>query len=111
VSPEGEYSELHAPVSHEAAYELTAHRRQIPLQLEPETDENGIPAPNRRVEKVRARLSSFYFGDVVQKPTTRELELAHHDGHGDGHGDGHADVPVEEQPALETTGEERSIER
>ena len=113
VSPEGEYSELHAPIAHEAAYELTAHRRQVPLQLEPETDENGIPAPRRRVEKVRARLSSFYFGDVVQKPTTHELELAHHDGHGDGHGDGHADVPAEQQPALETTGDaaERSVER
>ena len=68
--------EVHAPISQVAAYELTAHRRQAPVQLEPETDENGIPAPRRRVEKVRARLSSFYFGDVVQKPTTHELEAA-----------------------------------
>jgi ubiquinol-cytochrome c reductase cytochrome b subunit len=100
VSPEGEYSEVHAPISQVAAYELTAHRRQVPIQLEPETDENGIPAPRRRIEKVRARLSSFYFGDVVQKPTTHELELAHHDGHGDGQPDGHAD----EQPALDAAG-------
>jgi len=102
VSPDGEYSELHAPISQVAAYELTAHRRQVPLQLEPETDENGIPAPNRRIEKVRAKLSSFYFGDVVQKPTTRELELAHHDGHGDGHGDEHG--------ALEAAGEQHAGE-
>jgi ubiquinol-cytochrome c reductase cytochrome b subunit len=102
VSPDGEYSELHAPISQVAAYELTAHRRQVPIQLEPETDENGIPAPRRRVEKVRARLSSFYFGDVVQKPTTRELELAHHDGHGDGHG--------EEHVALEAAGEQHAEE-
>jgi ubiquinol-cytochrome c reductase cytochrome b subunit len=108
VSPEGEYSELHAPLSHEAAYALTAHRRQVPIELEPETDENGIPAPRRRIDKVRAKFSSFYFGDVVQKPTTHELELAHPDGHGDGHGDGHADVQPEDQPALETTGEERT---
>ncbi len=100
VSPDGEYSELHAPIPQVAAYELTAHRRQVPLQLEPETDENGIPAPNRRIEKVRAKLSSFYFGDVVQKPTTRELELAHHDGHGDGHGGEHE--------ALEAVGEQHS---
>jgi ubiquinol-cytochrome c reductase cytochrome b subunit len=100
VSPEGEYSEVHAPISQVAAYELTAHRRQVPIQLEPETDENGIPAPRRRIEKVRARLSSFYFGDVVQKPTTHELELAHHDGHGDGKPDGH----VDEQPALDAAG-------
>ena len=104
VSPEGEYSEVHAPISQVAAYELTAHRRQVPVQLEPETDENGIPAPRRRIEKVRARLSSFYFGDVVQKPTTRELELAHHDGHGDGHGDGQPDGHADEQPALDAAG-------
>jgi ubiquinol-cytochrome c reductase cytochrome b subunit len=104
VSPEGEYSEVHAPISQVAAYELTAHRRQVPIQLEPETDENGIPAPRRRIEKVRARLSSFYFGDVVQKPTTREVELAHHDGHGDGHGDGQPDGHADEQPALDAAG-------
>jgi ubiquinol-cytochrome c reductase cytochrome b subunit len=62
------------------------------VRLDPETDENGIPAPRRRIEKVRARLSSFYFGDVVQKPTVHELEAAHHDG--DGHGDGHGPTPT-----------------
>ncbi|MGH8776122.1 MAG: cytochrome bc1 complex cytochrome b subunit [Jiangellaceae bacterium] len=79
VSPDGEYSELHAPLSHEAANELTAHRRQTPVQLDAELDENGIPAPRRQVEKVRAKLSSFYFGDVVQKPTEDELTAAHQD--------------------------------
>jgi ubiquinol-cytochrome c reductase cytochrome b subunit len=93
VSPEGEYSEVHATVPREEAFELTHHRRQVPVELEPETDENGIPAPRRRVERVRARLSSFYFGDVVQKPTVQELEAASHDGHaaiteGDGHAGG-----------------------
>jgi ubiquinol-cytochrome c reductase cytochrome b subunit len=93
VSPEGEYSEVHAPIPHEVAFELTHHRRQVPVALEPETDENGIPAPRRPVERVRARLSSFYFGDVVQKPTVQELEAASHDGHaaiteGDGHAGG-----------------------
>jgi ubiquinol-cytochrome c reductase cytochrome b subunit len=93
VSPEGEYSEVHATTPREEAFELTHHRRQVPVELEPETDENGIPAPRRRVERVRARLSSFYFGDVVQKPTVQELEAASHDGHaaiteGDGHAGG-----------------------
>ena len=93
VSPEGEFSEVHAPIPREDAFELTHHRRQVPVQLEPETDENGIPAPRRPVERVRARLSSFYFGDVVQKPTVQELQAASHDGHaaiteGDGHAGG-----------------------
>ncbi len=110
VSPDGEYSELHAPLSHEAAFELTAHRRQTPVQLDPETDENGIPAPRRRIENVRARLSSFYFGDVVQKPTVHELEAARHDGHGDGRGDGHGDGrPALGQGEAEPPGEPSEI--
>ncbi len=81
VSPEGEYSEVHSPLSPEVAYELTAHERQTPLELGPETDERGIPAPHRRSAKLRARLSRFYFSDVVQKPSRDDLELARHDGH------------------------------
>src|SRR5690606_6859494 len=74
VSPEGEFSEAHAPLTAAAAYDLTAHERQIPFELGPETDEYGIPAPRRRSARLRSRLSKFYFADVVQKPTREELE-------------------------------------
>jgi ubiquinol-cytochrome c reductase cytochrome b subunit len=82
VSPDGEFSEVHAPLADVTAYRLTAHERQAPLELGPETDEYGIPAPRRRGDKVRSRLSKVYFADVIQKPTRDELEMAHHDGHG-----------------------------
>jgi ubiquinol-cytochrome c reductase cytochrome b subunit len=81
VSPDGEFSEVHEPLAPAAAYRLTAHERQTPLELAPETDEHGIPAPRRSRSKVRARLSRAYYGDVVQKPTREELELASHDSH------------------------------
>jgi ubiquinol-cytochrome c reductase cytochrome b subunit len=84
VNPEGEYSEVHAPIADVAAYQLTSHARQAPFDLGPETDEYGIPAPRRRSAKVRSRLSKFYFGDVIPKPTRDELEMAQHDGHGAG---------------------------
>jgi len=80
--PSGEFVEVHAPLETDEAYETMSHERQEPHELEPDVDENGIPAPGRRKENVRAAMSEFYFGDVVQKPTPEEYAAAqlHHDG-------------------------------
>jgi len=86
VSPDGEFSEVHEPLTPHAAYAMTSHERERPLELAPETDEHGIPAPRRSRSKMRARLSKAYYGDVVQKPTLEELEHAAHDGHGSHNG-------------------------
>jgi ubiquinol-cytochrome c reductase cytochrome b subunit len=76
--PHGEYIEKHAPISEHEAYELTARDRLLPLDIGPETDENGVRAPRRALNKVRARLSRFYFADAIQKPTLEEIEEARH---------------------------------
>jgi ubiquinol-cytochrome c reductase cytochrome b subunit len=79
--PHGEFVEMHAPLAEGEAYEFTAHERQVPYDPGPEHDENGIPAPKRRRNRIRAALSRFYFHDVVQKPTREEYAAAqrHHD--------------------------------
>ncbi|GAA0958592.1 cytochrome bc complex cytochrome b subunit [Kribbella koreensis] len=84
-TPEGEYYEKHTPISNYEAYELTARERLLPLDIGPETDDNGVRAPKRALNKVRARLSKFYFADAVQKPTAAEIEEAHAHGHHDEH--------------------------
>ncbi|WP_238163099.1 cytochrome b [Kribbella capetownensis] len=80
-SPEGKYTEKHAPISNYEAYSLTAHDRMLPLDIGPETDDNGVRAPRRALNKLRARLSRFYYADAIQKPTTHELEAAHEHAH------------------------------
>jgi ubiquinol-cytochrome c reductase cytochrome b subunit len=80
-SPEGKYTEKHAPISQYEAYSLTARQRVLPLDIGPETDDNGVRVPRRAVNKLRAGLSRFYFADAVQKPTTHELEAAHEHAH------------------------------
>jgi ubiquinol-cytochrome c reductase cytochrome b subunit len=85
--PNGEYIEKHAPISQYEAYSLTAHERQEPFELGPDTDENGVAAPRRGLQKFRARLSRFYFADAIQKPTSAELVAAHAHADGEGHGD------------------------
>lgn len=96
VSPEGEFSELHEPLSVYDAYDLTAHPRQVPIDPGPPTDANGVPNPDYRANRRRAGLSRFYFADVVQKPTQAELEMSHHDGHGVGGPGNGAHPEVEE---------------
>jgi ubiquinol-cytochrome c reductase cytochrome b subunit len=51
-----------------------------PLALEAPVDDNGVRRPGSAKEKVRARLSHFYFSDRIEAVTPRELAAAHHDG-------------------------------
>ncbi len=83
-SPTGAYSEIHAPLTTERAFTLTAHERQTPLELAAAEDENGVPAPGRSKQGVRARLSQFWYGDSVEKPTVEELDEAAHHSHANG---------------------------
>ncbi|WP_310963134.1 cytochrome bc1 complex cytochrome b subunit [Nocardioides terrisoli] len=76
--PEGGYSEKHLPLSIERQYTLTARERDEIHSAPNGTDANGVPAPTARADTVRAKLSHAWFADNVQKPTTAELEDAHH---------------------------------
>ncbi|MGI8576355.1 MAG: cytochrome bc1 complex cytochrome b subunit [Nocardioidaceae bacterium] len=75
-SPDGAYSEIHAPINREHAYQITARDRHEPLQLPVGEDVNGVPAPSQGMGKLRARLSDFWYGDAIPKPTATELALA-----------------------------------
>jgi ubiquinol-cytochrome c reductase cytochrome b subunit len=77
-SPEGGYTERHLPVDPARAYTLTARQRDEVYTVESETDANGVPAPGTRKQKLRAKLSTLWFADNVQKPTREELEAGHH---------------------------------
>ncbi|MEU8225224.1 cytochrome bc complex cytochrome b subunit [Kribbella sp. NPDC048915] len=78
---DGKYTEKHQPISTYEAYSLTARDRVVPHEIGPETDENGVRAPRRAINKVRAALSRFYYADAVQKPTAQEIEEAHEHAH------------------------------
>ncbi|MEH3034852.1 MAG: cytochrome bc complex cytochrome b subunit [Aeromicrobium erythreum] len=86
-TPDGGYSERHAPLPVGAQYTLTAHDRLPELESSPLTeDENGVAVPHGRRERVRLWLQRRYYRGVLDKPTTDDVEhaaehLAHHDGH------------------------------
>ena len=78
---DGGYAERHEPISVGAAYTLTARDRDEVFVPVRDTDDNGVAAPGARIEGIRARLSQWWYGDNVQKPTAAELEEAHHHQH------------------------------
>jgi ubiquinol-cytochrome c reductase cytochrome b subunit len=78
-SAEGGYAERHLPLNPSKAYVLTARDRDHVHTVDSETDTNGVPAPGTRSQRLRARLSTLWFADNVQKPTREELEAGHHD--------------------------------
>jgi len=108
--PEGGYSEKHLPLPAGQAYTLTSRDRDEVFTPESEADANGVESPTARKDKVRARLSKFWHGNTIQKPTRAELAEGHHhaelehvheaelDGHAaDGHQfDGRHDVTGDE---------------
>ncbi|WP_420812328.1 cytochrome b [Nocardioides gilvus] len=86
-SADGGFSELHLPYTQEKQYALTARDRdeEKTYTSESDVDENGVPAPDTRKNRLRAKLSKFWYGPAVQKPTAADFHEAHH------HGD-HAEV-------------------
>jgi ubiquinol-cytochrome c reductase cytochrome b subunit len=77
-SPDGEYTERHLPINSHTAYTLTARDRDEVFELTSGEDANGVPAPGARKDRLRSRISRFWFADNVQKPTREELEAARH---------------------------------
>jgi len=85
-SPDGGFSERHAPLPVGQQFVLTAHERVPALEAPAETDENGVVAPHSRKEKLRAKVREFYYRDTLDKPTVEDVHhadehLAEHNGH------------------------------
>lgn len=85
-SPDGGFSERHAPLPVEDQFTLTARDRRPAIEAPEETDKNGVAAPHGRKAKMQAWLHKRYYHGVVDKPTVEDVHhaeehLGHHDGH------------------------------
>ncbi|GLY32837.1 cytochrome bc complex cytochrome b subunit [Kineosporia sp. NBRC 101731] len=78
---EGEVFELHAPLSANDRWLLVGFDSPEPAQALSATDSSGVRRPGGALEKVREKISKFYFEDRVAPVTPAELAEAHH--HGD----------------------------
>jgi ubiquinol-cytochrome c reductase cytochrome b subunit len=91
---EGEYFELHEPLDPHSRWVLVQHDAVRPLEFPPDEDENGVRRPGAGRDKVRRRLSQWFFEDRVEPVTPAELAEAHH----------------EEEAALEPASQQEAVE-
>jgi ubiquinol-cytochrome c reductase cytochrome b subunit len=85
-SPDGGFTERHAPLPVGKQFSLTNHDRLPVLEAPPETDHNGVAAPHGRMAKLRAKARAFYYDGTIDKPTVEDVlhaeeHLRDHDGH------------------------------
>jgi ubiquinol-cytochrome c reductase cytochrome b subunit len=77
----GRTFERHEPLDEFTRWNLVQHEVPTPLELEAAADGNGVASPTARKDKLRERLSRFYFTDRIAPVSPTELAAAHHDGH------------------------------
>jgi len=104
VTPDGEFYEVHEPVDAETAAVITGRAEYRPLPEPRATDDNGVALPNGRIQRLRVRLSRFYYGDQIPTPTAAEIEAAQHHGHDEVEAGGAAE-PAAVEAAEAPSGE------
>ncbi len=77
---DGEFFEVHEQLSDHARWLLVQHEARRPLELPADTDDHGVARPGAHKDKVRQKLSRWYFEDRVEPATPADLE-AEHAGH------------------------------
>ncbi|GAB3111246.1 cytochrome bc complex cytochrome b subunit [Janibacter alkaliphilus] len=77
--PGGDFHEVHAPLDAYERWTYVQHDPAEPLQIEGDTDANGVPRKGGAKRKLRARLHGFFFDDEIRPVTPAELEAAHHE--------------------------------
>ncbi len=94
---DGAFYGEHEDLDQYTRWNLVNYETHEPLQLTSGVDEHGVPDPTSRSQRIRARMSNFWFKDAVHAVTPAELAAAHYDGH-------HEALPPGTQPeALEQT--------
>ncbi|OPC79244.1 ubiquinol-cytochrome c reductase cytochrome b subunit [Embleya scabrispora] len=71
--PHGEYVEIHEPLDPALRHRLTAHEQPRPYALVPAVDENGVARRVTRSQKLRVRMSHWYFAEPIAKATPEEF--------------------------------------
>jgi ubiquinol-cytochrome c reductase cytochrome b subunit len=74
---DGEVFELHAPLDPDARWLLVSYDVHRPTELTSGTDSSGVRRPGAGLERVRHRLSKFFFEDRVEPVTPAELAASH----------------------------------
>ncbi len=72
----GEYMEVHRPLDEYERWILVSYEPAAPHQLLPVEDARGVRRPAGRLERLRHKLSRFFYEDRIEPVTPAELAAA-----------------------------------
>ncbi len=96
--PHGEFVEVHQPLNEKELAVISSKPDTAVLPAPEKSDADRVHNPRYLVHSLRHRLSAFFYGDNIPRPTAQEIEAGQH------HADDQAAV---EAPLLEY--EERDV--
>jgi ubiquinol-cytochrome c reductase cytochrome b subunit len=74
--PNGEFIEIHEPIGEAEKAKLLAKADVIPMEIPSAVDENGVRNKKARRSIARAKLSRWFYSDVIPTPTDEEMRAA-----------------------------------
>jgi ubiquinol-cytochrome c reductase cytochrome b subunit len=72
----GEYIEVHKPVDDHERWVLVSYEAPRPLEIEPAEDARGVRRRGYRFDRLRQRVSRFFYEDRIEAVTPAELAAA-----------------------------------
>ena len=76
--PHGEFIEVHQPLN-ERELAVIGSKPSYPVLPAPsKTDADGVKNPRYRRDRLRHRLSAFFYGDMIPTPSKAEIEAGQH---------------------------------
>jgi ubiquinol-cytochrome c reductase cytochrome b subunit len=76
--PNGEFIEVHQPINAKEMAVISAKVDITPLPLPAATDADGVRNKHYAIEKLRSKLSGFFYSQNIEKPTAAEIEEGQH---------------------------------
>jgi ubiquinol-cytochrome c reductase cytochrome b subunit len=76
--PHGEFIEVHQPLNQKELAVISSKPDYPVLPVPQQADIDGVRNPNYRKDMLRHKLSAFFYGDNIPKPTAAEIEAGQH---------------------------------
>ncbi len=76
--PHGEFVEVHQPLNEKELAVISSKPDTAVLPAPEKSDADGVRNPRYLVHSLRHRLSAFFYGDNIPRPTAQEIEVGQH---------------------------------
>ena len=79
--PHGEFVEVHQPLNEKELAVISSKPDTAIVPAPEKTDADGVRNPRYLVHSLQHRLSAFFYGDNIPRPTADEIEAGQHHAH------------------------------